>query len=107
MWDNRTKKQSPNSPDFKCKDTKCGKAIWEKDERPKANGSSKGAESTDDGAETKKRRALIRGQFGDLGWDEKRQDKFCGGRDLSALNLDELIEINTKLAILIDESKSQ
>lgn len=28
MWDNRKKKVSPNSPDFKCKDKACGHGVW-------------------------------------------------------------------------------
>jgi len=28
MWDNRDNKISEKSPDFKCKDAQCGKAIW-------------------------------------------------------------------------------
>ena len=28
MWDNRDDKKGDRSPDFKCKDKNCGKAIW-------------------------------------------------------------------------------
>lgn len=106
MWDNRKKKQSPNSPDFKCKDTKCGKAIWEKDKAKPANGSASAATSgsIDEAAEIKKKRAVIRGQFRDLGWDEKRQDQFCGGRDLAALGLDQLVEFSESLAEILAET---
>jgi hypothetical protein len=100
MWDNRTKKQSPKSPDFKCKDTKCGKAIWEKDDKPKTQAATAAATasgSPDEAAEIKMKRAVIRGKFTKLGWDEKRQDQFCGGRDLSALGLDALTQLNESL----------
>ncbi len=33
MWDNRNNKRNPKAPDFKCKDTNCGGAIW-----PQRNG---------------------------------------------------------------------
>lgn len=105
MWDNRTKKQSPNSPDFKCKDPKCAKAVWEKDDRPKVSGAvaTKASDSAEEAAEIKKRRALIRGQFSDLGWDEKRQDQFLGGRDLAAFGLDSLTDLTETLAKYIGE----
>lgn len=35
MWDNRADKRNPKSPDFKCKNAQCGKAVWEK---PGSNG---------------------------------------------------------------------
>lgn len=103
MWDNRRKKASPKSPDFKCK--KCGKAIWESDKPKAANGSAPAASnvaseranpasgSPEEATEIKKKRAIMRGLFNDLGWDDKRQDQFCGGRDLAALKLDELTEL--------------
>ena len=28
MWDNRTDKRNPRSPDYKCKDKTCGKGVW-------------------------------------------------------------------------------
>jgi len=28
MWDNRTTKTNPKAPDYKCRNTDCGKAIW-------------------------------------------------------------------------------
>lgn len=37
MWDNRANKRNPKSPDFKCKNAQCAKAVWEK---PSASASS-------------------------------------------------------------------
>ena len=99
MWDNRAKKQSPNSPDFKCKDKTCGKAVWEKTEKLQAqtgNGTT-GSTPFDEAGEIKKQRAVMRAYFKDLDWDESRQDQFCGGRDMNALKLDELITLNGSL----------
>jgi hypothetical protein len=101
MWDNRAKKQSPKSPDFKCKDPKCNKAVWEND-KPKAQAAAAGSSAggptpADEAAGIKKQRALMRGKFSQLGWDEKRQDQFCGARDISALKLDELVQLNASL----------
>jgi hypothetical protein len=95
MWDNRTKKQSPNSPDFKCKAKPANGAT------PKSTPASGSAEEA---AEIKKMRAVIRGQFKDLGWDDKRQDQFCGGRDVAALKLDELTELTESLREILAES---
>ncbi len=43
MWDNRGDKKNPRSPDYKCKDKNCGKAVWEekkaaKPDTPTGNG---------------------------------------------------------------------
>ncbi len=38
MWDNRGDKRNPKSPDFKCKNQQCGKAIWEKRDAPPSAG---------------------------------------------------------------------
>jgi hypothetical protein len=103
MWDNRAKKQSPKSPDFKCKDPKCGKAVWE-DSKTKAETVAAGTNGpTPEGEATgiKMQRALMRGKFSRLGWDEKRQDQFCGGRDLAAFKLDELVQLNASLDEII------
>ena len=109
MWDNRKDKasgrSSPKSPDFKCKDKACGKAVWEDsntDSKPKAETKPAAPKSTekpvDESVEKRKKRAVINGQFKDLGWNEKRQDQFLGGRDIHAFSLDELIELGDTLA---------
>lgn len=36
MWDNRVGKRNPKSPDFKCKNTGCGEAIWLDEKQEKA-----------------------------------------------------------------------
>ena len=28
MWDNRNRKKTPKSPDFRCKSQECGKVVW-------------------------------------------------------------------------------
>jgi hypothetical protein len=28
MWDNTVNKKNPKGPDYKCKDTECGHAVW-------------------------------------------------------------------------------
>lgn len=33
MWDNRHDKRSARSPDYKCKDKKCGEAVWLDDDK--------------------------------------------------------------------------
>ena len=43
MWDNRNRKKNPKSPDFKCKNKECGKAIWT---TPKPNGQPPRASGT-------------------------------------------------------------
>lgn len=37
MWDNTLNKRNPKSPDYKCKDRSCGKAVWVTDK----NGTAK------------------------------------------------------------------
>jgi len=48
MWDNRDDKRNPRSPDFKCKDKSCGKAIWLEDEAPEGVNSETGEIEGDD-----------------------------------------------------------
>lgn len=108
MWDNRKDKasgrSSPKSPDFKCKDKDCGKAVWEDSKSDKTDSEAKpaaakdAAKPADENAEKRKKRALINGQFKDLGWNEKRQDQFLGNRDINAFSLDELTQLNDTLA---------
>jgi hypothetical protein len=102
MWDNRTKKQSAKSPDFKCKT--CGKAIWadskaDSKTEPKTEaktgkpaGGSNGS-TFDEAAEQRRLRAVLRGKFTELQWTEKRQDQFLGGRDINAFSMTELDEL--------------
>jgi hypothetical protein len=42
-WDNIKEKKSPNGPDLKCKDQKCGWAFWGYDPNRKKGGGSKPA----------------------------------------------------------------
>src|ERR1051326_463127 len=85
MWDNRKKKQSPSSPDFKCKDSKCGKAIWMNSKSDSkagqktdakagktGNGVNGGLSTFDESAEQRRLRAVLRGKFTELKWTEKR-----------------------------------
>jgi len=107
MWDNRKKKQSPNSPDFKCKDSKCSKAIWanakteakaEQKTETKAGKQANGTLSTfDEAAEQRRLRAVLRGKFTELKWAEKRQEQFLGGRDINAFTFRELDDLITTL----------
>jgi hypothetical protein len=38
MWSNAGRKKTPKSPDFKCKDKECGKAVWLKPKAPQNGG---------------------------------------------------------------------
>ena len=112
MWDNRTKKQSPNSPDFKCKDKTCNKAIWEKSgSKAEAETDAKAAKPANGGgpassfdpvAEQRRLRAVLRGKFTELKWTEKRQDQFLGGRDINAFSFKELDDLITTINEEID-----
>jgi hypothetical protein len=46
MWDNRGNKRNTKSPDFKCKNSQCGKAVWEQ----RAHAASAPAPSNGNGA---------------------------------------------------------
>ena len=103
MWDNRVRKQSPNSPDFKCKDKQCGKGVWLNEKKP-ANGSTANGATNDQApsgsgaSDLNGKRARVRSLFADLGWGDNRQDEFLDHRDLAAFNSNELTEIINDLA---------
>lgn len=118
MWDNRTKKQSPNSPDFKCKDKACGKGVWLHSKSGKTNGAASAAEAsapapatngetktsgatngrTDDVEKERTRlRALIKAQFKARKWDEEDIAKACNGEELDELSLATLKELHEML----------
>lgn len=42
MWDNRTDKKTPKSPDYKCKDKGCGHPIWLEKKASAPKGQSNG-----------------------------------------------------------------
>ena len=47
--------------------------------------------------EMKARRDAIKKKYRELEWDEAKQDKFQGGRDINAYKLDELDQLNSDL----------
>jgi hypothetical protein len=54
-------------------------------------------EGVDVKAETKARKEAIKKKYKELGWDEKKQDQYQGGKDIHAYSLDELDKLNDDL----------
>jgi hypothetical protein len=57
----------------------------------------KKTEVPDEKAETKRLKAAIKKKYQELDWDEAKQDKFQGGKDINAYKLDDLEKLNNDL----------
>jgi phage recombination protein Bet len=65
---------------------------------PAVNGKPEAkTEAVDEKAEIKRLKAAIKKKYQELDWEEAKQDKFQGGKDINAYKLDELIQLNNDL----------